>query len=135
MKKVLVYFLLLILAFPMISPWGTVTYFVINRDYIEKVLCENRNRPSLHCNGKCFLAKKLKQQWKAAEKDAVDSLKGLSWTSWYYQDFDHLGFEFRIVLPKLSVWEITYLLYYPSCLPGVFHPPRHFGCYIYSLPQ
>lgn len=33
--------------------------FELRRDYIVKNLCENRNRPQLNCNGKCYLAKKI----------------------------------------------------------------------------
>lgn len=35
-----------------------------NKDYIAKNLCENKNKPSMHCNGKCFLAKKLREEQK-----------------------------------------------------------------------
>lgn len=38
--------------------------FYRNQDYIAKNLCENRDRPMLHCDGHCLLAKKLQ----AAEK-------------------------------------------------------------------
>ena len=36
--------------------------FYANQDYIAKNLCENRNRPQLHCNGKCCLKKKLDKE-------------------------------------------------------------------------
>jgi hypothetical protein len=32
-----------------------------NYEYISTVLCENRDKPSLHCNGKCFLNKEIKK--------------------------------------------------------------------------
>lgn len=35
--------------------------FKINQDYIARVLCENKNRPELHCNGECVLMQKLKK--------------------------------------------------------------------------
>jgi hypothetical protein len=40
--------------------------FELNQKYIATRLCVNRDKPMLHCNGKCYLAKKLKQ---AAEKE------------------------------------------------------------------
>lgn len=125
MKKILVYFFLLILALPIFSPWGTVTYFVINRDYIENVLCENRNRPSLHCDGKCFLVKKLKQQREAADKDALESLKGLSWTGLYYQDLVSFDFKLQTAISGSSAWSMPCLFRYNSHLQGIFRPPRH----------
>ncbi|TAH01471.1 MAG: hypothetical protein EAZ15_07280 [Sphingobacteriales bacterium] len=33
----------------------------LNKKYITTSLCENRNKPLMHCNGKCFLMKKIKQ--------------------------------------------------------------------------
>lgn len=38
-----------------------VAGFELNRGYIEAKLCENRDRPQLNCNGRCYLSKKLKQ--------------------------------------------------------------------------
>lgn len=35
--------------------------FEMNKSYIITKLCENRNKPWLHCNGKCYLMKKIKQ--------------------------------------------------------------------------
>ncbi|WP_423146514.1 hypothetical protein [Rubrolithibacter danxiaensis] len=35
--------------------------FELNQNYITSKLCENRDKPEMHCNGKCYLAKKIKQ--------------------------------------------------------------------------
>jgi hypothetical protein len=35
--------------------------FKLNQSYITAKLCENRDKPLLHCNGKCYLMKKIKQ--------------------------------------------------------------------------
>jgi hypothetical protein len=35
--------------------------FYANRSFYARI-CENKTRPVLHCNGKCQLAKKLKQE-------------------------------------------------------------------------
>lgn len=40
--------------------------FYANRDYIAKTLCENRDKPMLHCRGRCQLRKRLHGE---AEKD------------------------------------------------------------------
>ncbi|RFS26739.1 hypothetical protein DVR12_02845 [Chitinophaga silvatica] len=36
--------------------------FYLNQDYIAQNLCENRDKPQMHCNGKCHLAKKLNEE-------------------------------------------------------------------------
>jgi len=38
--------------------------FYANQDYIAKHLCENRDKPQMHCNGKCCLKKKLAREAK-----------------------------------------------------------------------
>lgn len=35
--------------------------FELNRDVITSKLCENRDKPWMHCNGKCYLMKKVKE--------------------------------------------------------------------------
>lgn len=33
--------------------------YAVNYDYISTVLCINKSKPDLHCNGKCYLSKEL----------------------------------------------------------------------------
>ncbi|RYY36392.1 MAG: hypothetical protein EOP46_06605 [Sphingobacteriaceae bacterium] len=35
--------------------------FEANKKYIAEKLCENKSRPWMNCNGKCYLMKKLKE--------------------------------------------------------------------------
>lgn len=72
MRSFIAYILLFSIMLPTLSPWGTIAYFKINRDYIAKVLCENRQRPELKCNGKCYLAKKLKEQEDKNDKETSE---------------------------------------------------------------
>jgi hypothetical protein len=37
------------------------TAFFLQKDYIARVKCENRNRPWLKCDGKCYLKKQLEK--------------------------------------------------------------------------
>lgn len=43
--------------------------FKLNQKYIATTLCENRDKPWLHCNGHCYLSKKIKQ---AQEKEHAE---------------------------------------------------------------
>lgn len=42
--------------------------YALNKDYITKTYCINKDKPKLHCNGKCHLAKELKSQ---EEKESI----------------------------------------------------------------
>lgn len=45
--------------------------YKINFSYITNVLCENRDKPDMHCNGKCHLRKQM-------EKDQQQERNGTS---------------------------------------------------------
>jgi len=49
--------------------------FEANQSYIAKELCENKDKPQLHCEGKCFLKKKLKQAQEKEQKQERQSQK------------------------------------------------------------
>jgi len=49
--------------------------FELNRKYIATNLCENRDKPWLHCNGKCYFMKKIKQAEEREKSDERQSQK------------------------------------------------------------
>lgn len=54
------YFFNIILAFYLVlKPLVPVLDYAVNYDYISKVLCINKDKPELYCNGKCYLSKEL----------------------------------------------------------------------------
>ncbi len=55
----------------MLRPITPFVEYVINYDYISKILCINKDKPELSCNGKCQLMKKLKEQ----QEDDYNSLR------------------------------------------------------------
>ncbi|WP_333596661.1 hypothetical protein [Chryseobacterium flavum] len=42
-----------------LRPLVPLVEYAVNYDYIVKVLCINKSRPEIHCNGKCYLSKEL----------------------------------------------------------------------------
>jgi hypothetical protein len=63
-KKIIAIILLLSFSAQAFSQIIVRLDFYINQSYIASNLCENRSKPMLHCNGRCFLAKKLRQEKK-----------------------------------------------------------------------
>ncbi len=53
-----------------IKPMFPVIDYMVNYDYITKVLCENKAKPDLKCNGKCQL---MKEMAKVAESETSDN--------------------------------------------------------------
>ncbi|OWP83607.1 hypothetical protein BWK59_09595 [Flavobacterium davisii] len=51
-------YLIFVLSF-LLRPVVPVFSYIINYDYVSTVLCENKNKPELKCNGKCYLKKQM----------------------------------------------------------------------------
>tara|TARA_R110002049_G_scaffold309179_1_gene518024 strand:+ start:36782 stop:37159 length:378 start_codon:yes stop_codon:yes gene_type:complete len=61
---------ILFVAFVMlVKPLWPVAEYVMNYDYIKNVLCENKDKPQLNCDGKCYLAKQLAKESQQNQKN------------------------------------------------------------------
>lgn len=67
--------LLLALISTNLSRFFVYAEFKANQKYIAAALCENRDKPQMHCNGKCYLMKKLKEAEEKEKKQEEASLK------------------------------------------------------------
>ncbi|MEI9806468.1 MAG: hypothetical protein WDO16_00585 [Bacteroidota bacterium] len=74
-KKITALLLLLAFTAQVFSQGISLLHFYINRNYIAANQCENRYRPMLHCNGKCVLAKKMKEQEKNEQRNPERKLQ------------------------------------------------------------
>lgn len=62
MKPLLAYVLAALVLLPTFSREVLVVDYALNRATITARFCVNKARPMLHCNGKCYFAKQLRQQ-------------------------------------------------------------------------
>ncbi len=69
LQRVTAYLLIFSLVAVNFSRFFVYAGFELNRNYIATTLCENRNKPAVHCDGKCYFMKKIKQ---ADDKQASD---------------------------------------------------------------
>ncbi len=53
------FYSILFTFYMVLRPLVPLVEYAVNYDYIVKVLCINKNRPEIHCNGKCYLSKEL----------------------------------------------------------------------------
>ena len=95
--------------------------FYLNQDYIAKNLCINRDKPKMHCNGKCHLKKKLREEDKKEQESPERNTDRyeIFYAAWYHQE-----------TPKPFVTSIPKDYVFPYCIgapvdqpTGVFHPP------------
>ena len=61
----------------LVKPVLPVLEYVVNYEYISKVLCINRDKPKMQCNGKCHLMKELAKA-SDAEKPLSSDKKGIA---------------------------------------------------------
>lgn len=120
MKK-LVY--IIILSF-IIKPVFPLIDYAVNYDYITKVLCENKAKPKLQCNGKCYLMKEL---GKNAETDSSQPLEKKTNTSQkellFYEEGCHNCKRVSIVANELYL-NFFYQNLYAYLKPNfLFRPP------------
>jgi hypothetical protein len=73
LQKVVAILLLFALAVQGTSQLAVLAGYELHKNYIAQVLCINRDRPAMHCDGKCYLMKKLRedQQRKDTENGNV----------------------------------------------------------------
>ena len=70
MKKLIITHLLLNLyLLVLVLPSVPVLEYLINYNYIVNELCENRDKPVLTCNGKCYLADQVEKQLNLDSKE------------------------------------------------------------------
>ena len=124
MRSFIAYLLLFAIMLPTLSPWGTVAYFNINRAYIARVLCENRDRPKLNCNGKCYLARKLKQQQEKKDKETTERVSNTPIAHLFCLTVSHFLFIPSSFTQKIKPVFGYLISIYNSPISGLLRPPQ-----------
>ncbi len=70
MTRFLSIWLLFAYSVALLRPYLPFLEYQINLEYYQEVLCENRDRPELNCDGKCYLAKQLQEAATSALPEA-----------------------------------------------------------------
>lgn len=105
-------------------PIFPVLDYVANYDYIVKVLCENKEKPELKCNGKCHLMKemaKASENEKPLSQDKKTSIQESEIL--FVQQLPFFEIKF---IPNSTQKEINLKytnLYCYNQIQSVFHPP------------
>lgn len=97
MKQLVLFVTILML----IKPLWPLAEYVVNYDYIVENLCENRTRPSLNCDGMCYLSKQLAKESESNDKNPFDG-KRLLLEIQFFASVDRI-----IVKPEMGFGIIT----------------------------
>jgi len=116
--------LLFILVFYIFRPILPYIDYAINKDFIVKNLCINRDKPHSCCEGKCYLEKQLKKN-SDSNNDSKDNN-----TNKKVQNEDVKEFlYFHVILPNVFGTDITRQVKPETPLtsryiPSIFIPPK-----------
>ncbi len=94
--------------------------YQLNRDYIAKELCINKDKPALNCNGKCFLSKKIAEAEKKKQSSERKTQKDLSQQNVVISEFKTV-FLTNETLPSHPYYLKKRTITISS---SVFHPPQ-----------
>lgn len=123
MKRVVSIGLIFILMFSNIQKFWIVVDFCINQDYISEVFCINKDKPMLNCDGKCFLAQKLKEQEQKEKKEFPSSLKEKNDLVYFYSTEGAVQVDNKYDSLDFS-WGQIVSFYSPKYLDQIFKPPK-----------
>ncbi len=60
MKSLLSILVVFSLILQVVAKASLLTYYFVNKRYYTEVLCENKDKPQLNCNGTCVLSQQLR---------------------------------------------------------------------------
>ncbi|AWL09656.1 hypothetical protein HME7025_01804 [Aquirufa nivalisilvae] len=123
MKRIIAILLLIAIQLPLMSQWASVAYYQVNRNYIAKNLCENRDKPKLNCNGQCYLAKKLKAAEDKEQKTNSERLEKMPEIQLACEQMASLAFQ--ITFSDFSEDHFSHAeMAAQSSILLPFHPPQ-----------
>ncbi|TPE41039.1 hypothetical protein [Pontibacter mangrovi] len=114
--------LLLLMTFQVLYKGIVLSSYFANKAYIAAVLCENKDKPEMHCEGKCYLKKQLQKAESPESDNAGFTLKlevspftapGSAWRG-------AIGAVATTAAPRPFLKSNYRYSFYTAC----FHPPR-----------
>lgn len=102
--------------------------FYLNQKEIAAIECENKDRPEMNCNGKCYLAKQLEKadnelEHKKEKQEHSISILKLIETSVFVENWK-LKFEVPAFNTEKELASYYYSSsYYLLLKSDIFHPP------------
>jgi len=71
------WFFILLYGIALLRPIHPLVEYYANQDFFAKVLCINKDKPEMACNGKCILMQKLKRVAAAPAEQTPESTPSL----------------------------------------------------------
>ncbi len=107
----------------LVTPTLIIINFYVNQDTIIAEKCINKDRPELHCNGKCYLKKELNTQKHITTDQENTELKSFLFTPTFSQKISSIVVDriFASTIDYNHFYNISYSFLYS---PQLLDPPK-----------
>lgn len=123
MKRLLAYLLTLLLLFQSFGRELLVLHFKANQAELTAKYCVNKARPSLHCDGKCYLARQLRRAERGPAKAPSSELAKVKFEVVAPTRFKLAARAWAGRVAALRYAPLVCRAYAPAPLRGIFRPP------------
>ena len=119
-KHLLSYLFFTIYLLTLVKPMFPVLDYIANYDYIATQLCENRDKPILDCNGKCYVAKKIENNNPQSDHNLVPIVE---FEKYVFKEFQ-LDLKSELIQVSTNSSHYYYLQNFNDAhLSALFRPP------------
>lgn len=124
LKRLTVFVLLACVIGTYFSRDFAIAGFELNQKYIAEKLCVNKDKPWLHCNGRCYLMNKVKQAEDNEKRQDSKDLRSNLQVVWFVHPAgqnQRSEFNESIALQYKMLYTYSYTNQYNS---SIFRPPK-----------
>ena len=127
LKRTLTFLMLVAVLNQTFNTVSTLVAFQMNRQYIAEMLCVNKNRPEMNCNGKCVLMQRVQSEVDKAQAKGQQMLQNLieHEVVLFFENWD-FNLESEQNLPNFrchSIITMSDQCRHQFYLSDIFHPP------------
>jgi hypothetical protein len=124
MNKLISILLLFCLVVQAITSISVLTFYTVNKAFITEYFCINKDKPSLQCEGKCFVNKQLEKGQPSPDDPATAQAD-----SPIYHLFMPVLSNLQLHITAFSTTSDKAIPHYrepsyPQALFFIFHPPQ-----------
>ena len=107
----------------LLKPIFPLVEYAMNFDYIANVLCENKAKPEMHCNGKCHLMKQLANASEAEKPASEHQKKSVSTFELFCDTALPIELPQRFLVAAADAVFAYHNSFCASFEAKIFHPP------------
>ncbi|UII80410.1 hypothetical protein [Flagellimonas sp. CMM7] len=108
------------------KPLYPIAEYIVNYDYIVNNLCENKDKPVLNCDGKCYLSKLIAKESKESEKNPFGEKQSQTEVQhiFYYKLSSQIDFVGDLSQSSKDNFKIVPLLISTPFVSEISEPPE-----------